>query len=99
MAEIKMKKGFTLVEALVCLFIVLTLIGLLVPAIQSINNTRYRRCILERIENGEKSMPDGRMYNFVTVKHDNHLFIKSGHGIIHHPDCPCFTRTAEKGEK
>jgi len=91
MAEIKMKKGFTLVEALVCLFIVLTLIGLLVPAIQSINN--------KRIENGEKSMPDGRMYNFVTVKHDNHLFIRDEHDIIHHPDCPCFTLTAEKGEK
>jgi len=93
MAEIKMKKGFTLVEALGCLFIVLTLIGLLVPAIQkSLNNNKPT-------ENGEKSIPDGRMYDFVTVKHDNHLFIKSGHGIIHHPDCPCFTRTAEKGEK
>jgi prepilin-type N-terminal cleavage/methylation domain-containing protein len=98
MTEIKMKKGFTLVdagftliEAVVCLAIGATIIGLLVPAIQSINN--------KRIENGEKSIPDGWMYNFVTVKHDNHLFIKSGHGIIHHPDCPCFTRTAEKGEK
>jgi hypothetical protein len=93
MAEIKMKKGFTLVEALGCLFIVLTIIGLLVPAIQkSLNNNKPT-------ENGEKSIPDGWMYDFVTVKHDNHLFIKSGHGIIHHPDCPCFTRTAEKGEK
>jgi len=97
-----MKKGFTFVDALIhlpllCgLFIVLTLIGLLVPAVQqrllSFNNRKPT-------ENGEKSMPDGRMYNFVTVKHDNHLFIKSGHGIIHHPDCPCLTRTAEKGEK
>jgi hypothetical protein len=88
--EIKMKKGFTLVEALVCLFIVLTLIGLLVPAIQkSLNNNKPT-------ENGEKSIPDGWMYDFHTVKHDNHLFIKSGHCIIHHPDCPCFTRTAER---
>jgi prepilin-type N-terminal cleavage/methylation domain-containing protein len=85
-----MKKGFTLVEALVCLAIVLTLVGLLVPAIQkSLNNSKP-------IENGEKSIPDGWMYDFHTVKHDNHLFIKSGHCIIHHPDCPCFTRTAEK---
>jgi len=94
MTEIKMKKGFTLVEALAYLFIVLTLIGLLVPAIQQslINNNKPT-------ENGEKPMPDGRMYNFVTVKHDNHLFIRDGHDIIHHPDCPCFTLTAEKGEK
>jgi prepilin-type N-terminal cleavage/methylation domain-containing protein len=86
-----MKKGFTLVEALVCLAIVLTLIGLLVPAIQqSLNNNNPT-------ENGEKSIPDGSMYGFVTVKHDNHLFIKlTQAGIIHHPDCPCFTRTAEK---
>jgi competence protein ComGC len=86
-----MKKGFTLVEALGCLFIVLTLIGLLVPAIQIAAKRNSKPT-----ENGEKSIPDGRMYDFVTVKHDNHLFIKSGHGIIHHPDCPCFTRTAEK---
>jgi prepilin-type N-terminal cleavage/methylation domain-containing protein len=87
-----MKKGFTLVEALVCLAIVLTLIGLLVPAIQqSLNNNKPT-------ENGEKSIPDGSMYNFVTVKHDNHLFIRDGHSIIHHPDCPCFTQTAEKEE-
>jgi type II secretory pathway pseudopilin PulG len=86
-----MKKGFTLVEALGCLFIVLTLIGLLVPAIQkSLNNNKPT-------ENGEKSIPDGSAWGFLTVKHDNHLFIKSGDGgIIHHPDCPCFTRTAEK---
>ena len=86
-----MKKGFTFVEALVCLCIVLTLIGLLVPAIQkSLNNSKPT-------ENGEKSIPDGWEYGFATVKHDNHLFITSGHGIIiHHPDCPCFTRTAEK---
>ena len=88
-----MKKGFTLVEALVCLAIVLTLIGLLVPAIQqSLNNNPT--------ENGEKSIPDGWIYGFVTVKHDNHLFIKlTQAGIIHHPDCPCFTQTAEKEEK
>jgi hypothetical protein len=85
-----MKKGFTFVEALVCLFIVLTLIGLLVPAIQAAKRNN------KPTENGEKSIPDGWMYDFVTVKHDNHLFIKSGDGgIIHHPDCPCFTRTAE----
>ena len=92
-----MKKRFTFVdalvclfEALVCLFIVLTLIGLLVPAIAAKRNNKPT-------ENAEKSIPeDGWEYSFVTVKHDNHLFIKSGNGIIHHPDCPCFTRTAEK---
>jgi hypothetical protein len=88
-----MKKGFTLVEALVGLFIAATLIGLLVTVIQKpLNNYKPT-------ENGEKSIPDGWMYDFHTVKHDNHLFIKSGHGIIHHPDCPCLTRTAERGEK
>ena len=89
-----MKKGFTLVEALVGLFIAATLIGLLVPVIQkSLNNYKPT-------ENGEKSIPDGSIYGFVTVKHDNHLFIKlTQAGIIHHPDCPCLTRTAERGEK
>jgi hypothetical protein len=24
-----------------------------------------------------------------TVRHDGHLFIKSGKDTIHHPDCPC----------
>jgi len=89
-----MKKGFTFVEALVCLFIVLTLIGLLVPAIQIAAKRNNKPT-----DNAEKSIPDGWEYSFVTVKHDNHLFIKSGHGIIHHPDCPCFTRTAEKTSK
>ena len=87
-----MKKGFTLVEALVGLFIAATIIGLLVMAIQPLNNNKPT-------ENGEKSIPDGSIYGFVTVKHDNHLFIKlTQAGIIHHPDCPCFTRTAERGE-
>jgi hypothetical protein len=87
-----MKKGFTFVEVLVCLFIVLTLIGLSVSVINGVFVAARRPT-----DNTEKSIPDGWEYGLVTVKHDNHLFIKSGNGgIIHHPDCPCFTRTAEK---
>jgi len=87
-----MKKGFTLVEALASLCIVSSFVLLISVSVIQIAAKRNNK----PTENGEKSIPDGRMYDFVTVKHDNHLFIKSGHGIIHHPDCPCFTRTAEK---
>lgn len=82
-----MKRGFTLVEALVVLAITCTVIGLLAPAIT-----------LALVGSGaveaNKEPPDSRV--LFTEKHDGHLWVlrASGH-FVHHPSCQCSARTAE----
>ena len=90
-------RGFTLVEAAVVLAILATLIGLLLPAILSAAGRGAANSVAA--EQPETSL-------LSTVRHDGHLWVmgwsfEGGYHathFVHHPDCPCEWRTAERPE-
>lgn len=85
-------RGLTLVEVLVVVAILATLCGLLYPAFSA------ARAVASRKE-GEVSEPHETAW-LRTVKHDGHWFVGSfayhAFHFVHHPDCPCQGRMAEK---
>ena len=82
----KTRAAFTLVEILTVLAILATLIALLAPA------------VMTAMDNAESQGPHEPPESIwlSTVKHDGHWFVVKGENFcLHHPDCPCRTRTAE----
>ncbi len=82
------KPAFTFVELLTAFAIIATLVGLLAPAFMAAKDHAARA------ETGESEPPKSVWMQ--TVQHDDHWFITRGEGFfLHHPDCPCRSRTAE----
>lgn len=76
-----MKRGATLIEFLVCVAIIATIIGIVIPAVRGGG----------RKSNGEPH----KTIQMTTVQHDDHWWILCRESFSHHPDCPCRSRTAE----
>lgn len=95
------RRAFTLVEVLVVGAILLTLVGLMWPAISGI------RSVYLRGRNGveQSAKEPSRTWWLETVSHDGHTWVISSAAITvpvtfaHHPDCPCHSRNAESEEK
>jgi prepilin-type N-terminal cleavage/methylation domain-containing protein len=86
------RRGVTLVELAVVLMILLTLVGLLAPAFLAATAS-------PNAEEEVRREPQ-RSWNLYTAQHDGHWFVKdAGGGVCHHPDCPCRSMTAERGEE
>lgn len=81
-----MKRGFTLTEVLVVIFILVSLGGLLVPAIQAARNNAKN---LRENKNPEEANKNG--WYMSTMRHDGHLWVMNRRMdyFLHHPDCPC----------
>lgn len=91
-----MRRGFTLVEAIVVAAILLTIVSLLWPAVSA------ARSAAKRSSDGGDHGPSlpREAWNTYTVQHDGHWFVeRTGGGICHHPDCPCLSRKAESEGK
>lgn len=87
-----MRRAFTLIEALVALGIVVTIIGLLIPAIFAARDATNRKH--EAREERDKS------FYLHTERHDGHTWVlnRTMDYFVHHPDCPCKGK-AEREEK
>jgi hypothetical protein len=89
------RNAFTFVEALVVLAILATLIGLLAPAFMAARDAANRSAASQP----EKPREPPESIWLSTVKHDGHWFIvRSDSWGMHHPDCPCHSRTPEAAE-
>lgn len=85
------RRAFTLVEALVVAAILLTLVGLLWPAISA---------VASRSQDGVEAVAvePVRSLSLLTRTHDGHWWVtnaNAGH-FVHHPECPCVSRKAEE---
>lgn len=80
------KRGFTLTEVLVVIFILVSLGGLLVPALQAARNNAENLRENQKPEEANKNS----LY-MSTVRHDGHLWVmnRTMDYFLHHPDCPC----------
>lgn len=93
------KKGLTLVECLAVLAILLTLAGLLWPAISAARATAARHAA-----GGEPAVREpSKSWSLSTEQHDGHWWVTyltiHAAAFQHHPDCPCHDRTAESEDK
>lgn len=85
------RRGFTLVESLVVAAILLTLVGLLWPAISAATTAKER----------DESEPR-QSWSLSTEKHDGHWWVVAKGAatvpanFVHHPDCPCRTAEVER---
>lgn len=80
-------RGFTLIEVLCVLAILVTLVGLLVfPA----------AC---RFQPSGTPVGPPSTIQMVTVQHEGHWWILCREAFTHHPDCPCRGRKAESEVK
>lgn len=91
-------RGFTLVELLVVVAILGTLAALLVPAFMAARE----HAAADGSAPQPAEPPETSLLH--TVRHDGHLWVigwsfDGGYHathFVHHPDCPCQGRTAEK---
>ena len=83
------RPAFTLVEALVVLAICATVVGLLTPAFFAATQAASRS---GQDANDSSPPPTYRLW---TAQHDNHWWVIGSDHFLHHPDCPCRSRTAE----
>lgn len=83
-------KNWTPIEYMIVLAIIGTLAAILYPAIKNVKAAAAKKEQAERVK-AEGGDPELR-----TVKHDGHTFIKTGHFLLHHPDCQCRRLKAEK---
>lgn len=86
----KTRTAYTLIEVLVSLAILATLVAMLAPAFFAARDAA-------RLRNGQAEAEKPPMSIWLsTVQHDGHWFVTRPEGpFLHHPDCPCRTKTAE----
>ena len=87
------RRGFTLVELFVAVAILVTLAGILVPAIMAAASAKDRHDQQET-KPGEPE----QSWSMVTRTHDKHWWVMWQTHFVHHPDCPCGRRQAEAVE-
>lgn len=90
------RSGLTLIEVLVVLAIIATLAGLLAPAFFAASNNAPQ----SGTQATEPAKPS-RSWFLSTEQHDGHWWIRDGGHIgffVHHPDCPCRSKTAEAAQ-
>lgn len=86
----KTRTAYTLIEVLVAIAILATLVAMLAPAFLAARDAASGR----KGESEEERPP--RSIWLSTVQHDGHWFVTRPEGFfLHHPDCPCRTKTAE----
>ena len=80
------RRGFTLIELLGLIAIILTLVGLLIPALTAARNAAQRG----GQASAEAELPAPKSWRLWTRSHDGHLWVISDDYFTHHPDCPCY---------
>lgn len=92
-----MRRGATLVELFVVIFIIATISAFLIPAALAVRE----RAVGSGKESASSAPPVTNLLH--TVSHDGHLWVMGwsldggSHAthFVHHPDCPCRGRKAE----
>jgi|694.fasta_scaffold72960_7 hypothetical protein len=85
------KSAFTAVEVLTVLAIIATLVALIMPAFLAARKNADHMTVPSVVESGDP--PES--WSLCTVKHSGHWFVVGDQWGLHHPGCPCHTKTAE----
>ena len=81
------RRGFAFTELLVAILFILTLAGLLIPALTAARKAAQRG----GQASAEAELPAPKAWGLATRSHDGHLWVISidTDNFVHHPDCPC----------
>lgn len=80
------RRGVAFTELLVAIFFILTLAGLLIPALTAARKAAQRGGQAP----AEAELPAPQSWRLWTRSHDGHLWVISDDYFVHHPDCPCY---------